>query len=129
MKKILIDFLIQLKNCSILKKETFTYKYSKLILKIVNLLYSEGFIQSFKIEKTANYELKIIILLRYFFNKPIFNNLTIISKPTKSKFFNIKELSQFSNKKNVGFVSTNRGIFTLEECKKKKTGGKLLFFC
>ena len=44
-----IRFLIALKNHSILKKESLTYRSSKTVLRVLISLYTEGYIQSFKI--------------------------------------------------------------------------------
>jgi len=124
----LIKFLLNLKNYSGLKKEFLIIKFSSGILKILNGLYKEGFIQSYKIINISqqNY---FYIVLRYYFNKPIFKNLKIISKPSNLKYLKFKVLIKLCEKKINYFVSTDKGIFTLKECKKKKLGGKILFCC
>lgn len=123
-----INFLITLKNYSILKKEYLKYEYSKNILEITKCLYEEGFIQSFRILNSDN-KIFILILLRFFFNKPILKQLKIISTPSRKKYLSFKDLSKFSNKKYVFFISTSKGLLTLEECKKTALGGVLFFVC
>jgi ribosomal protein S8 len=123
-----IRFLINLKNYSILKKEIFKQKYSKQILEIVKCLYREGFIQSFFLEQKGS-DFYINILLRFFFNKPVFKNLKVLSTPSKLKVLSFKHLAKISTKKFVLFISTSEGILTLEECKKKKIGGTIFFYC
>jgi small subunit ribosomal protein S8 len=123
-----IKFLVNLKNYSILKKEIYKSPYSKQILQIVKCLYKEGFIQSFYIEH-INSKYFINILLRFFFNKPVFKNLKIISKPSNTKIVPFKHLARISNKKFVLFISTNQGVLTLEDCKKRGLGGSVLFYC
>jgi ribosomal protein S8 len=125
MNKFTIQFLINLKNNSVLKKERIIVKYSKNLLQIISCLYKEGLIQSYKI-LNKNY---ICILLRYFQNKSTFADLKIISKPSKFRHLKLKELVNLSNKKFILFFSTNKGILTLNECKKHKIGGKALFYC
>ena len=126
----LIKLLSKLKNASLSKHECISTPYNKLYLKVVKLLYKEGFIQSFFVKKTVsrlNTKFNIFITLRYVNNKSLFQNLNIISTPSRVNYLNIKDLSKISNKKIVLFLSTNRGLLTGLESKKYNIGGKLLF--
>ena len=125
----IIRFLVELKNASLSKKETITVEYSQLSNSLVKILYKEGFIQSFKILKEGEDTKKIVATLRYYFNKSIFNNLKVFSKPSHLRYMKFSDSCNISDKKYVCFFSTNKGILTILECKKKKIGGKLLFMC
>jgi ribosomal protein S8 len=94
MNKTSIDFLTSLKNASLFKKEYLIIKYSKNILDILRGLYDEGFVQSYKVINS-----RIFILLRYFFNKPILKKLTVVSTPSRTRYFNLKLLSKLSKQK------------------------------
>jgi len=127
----LIQLLLKLKNASLARKEIVTIKYNKLCLDLLKLLYIEGFIQSFNIQ-TINSpflkkQLQISITLRYFYNKPIFKNLKIVSKPSYVKYLKLKDLCKIVDKKSVLFLSTNKGLLTSLDCKKHQIGGTLLF--
>lgn len=117
-----VNFLLKLKNASFFKKEKILIKYSKHSLELVVCLYNEGFIHSYQIIND-----KIQISLRYFFNKPILKNLRILSTPSKLRYLNLKMLSKLSSKKVSLFVSTDKGVLTLNQCKKYKVGGIPLF--
>ena len=125
----IIRFLIELKNASLSRKETITVEYSRLSNNLVKTLYREGFIQSFQILGEKENTRKIVVTLRYYFNKPVFNNLKLFSKPSHLRYMKFSDICNISDKKYVCFFSTNRGILTILECKKNKTGGKLLFVC
>ena len=61
MNKSISNFVIQLKNSSLINKEILNVRLENTILKIITLLYKEGFIQSFEV----NWETKnILIYLR-----------------------------------------------------------------
>lgn len=122
MTTFIVNFLIKLKNASFFKKEKILVKCSKHALELVVCLYDEGFINSYQIIDD-----KIKVTLRYFFNKPVLKNLKILSSPSKLRYLNLKMLSKLSNKKISLFVSTNKGILTLNQCKKHKVGGTPLF--
>jgi len=128
MKKTIINFLATLKNYSILKKGFLIYPFSKKILPILCSLYKEGFIQSFKIINSG-FDVKFFILLRYVFQKPIFQDFKILSTPSNPKFISLEEISLLSERRATFFISTTKGILNLTECKQHHLGGKLLFLC
>jgi ribosomal protein S8 len=126
----LIKFLSTLKNASLSKQESVSISYNELYLKLIKLLYKEGFIQSFCIKPSfshLNNKFILYVTLRYINNKSMFKCLSIISTPSRLNYFGIKNLSKVSTKKNVLFLSTHRGLLTGLSSKKYNTGGKLLF--
>lgn len=126
----LIKFLIKLKNASLSQKETIVVKYNFLYLDLAKVLYREGLIQSFQVERENSQEnLQIKIVLRYFYNKSVFKNLRIFSKPSHVKYLKYTDICKIIDKKFIFLLSTNKGLLTSLECKKRKLGGKLLFMC
>ena len=100
------NLLLQLKNASINRKSyIIVNNYSK-NLPILENLYEEGFIQSYKLLYKSN---KILIYLRYYENKPVFNNLRLLGTVLTIKNIKLKELAFFFNRKFVLFLSTNKG--------------------
>ena len=127
-----IRFLLALKNASMNNKEQVFLKYNKSYLSVLNVLYSEGLIQSFKThvyQTKFGYSKMIVITLRYVFNKALLKALTIISSPSKTVFLTLQQLYKISDKRFVLYLSTNRGIYNLIDCKKYRLGGKVLFSC
>ena len=126
-----IKFLIKLKNAALARKEIVFTSYNKLSFELVKCLYKEGFIQSFELKEifTSNFEKKyeIKIVLRFFYNKCVLKNIKILSKPSLTKHFSLKDLSKISTKKLVMFISTDKGILTSLDCKKYNLGGIPLF--
>lgn len=130
MSNTLIKFLIKLKNASLIKQENVFFNFNALNLEIVELLYNEGFIQSFSVQentKINNFSMKIVVKLRYSSNKALLKTLKIISTPVKMVYLNLKNLSKLPTTKSVLFLSTSKGFLTGTECKKNQVGGVLLF--
>jgi small subunit ribosomal protein S8 len=122
--------LNKIKNASLLNKEFVSLAYSNYTLDILKSLYREGFIQSYNILRDSDgVESKILIYLRSFFNKIILNKLIFISVPSNKKYMSAAKISYLPAKKNMFFFSTSFGVLTHLECKKKNTGGILLFLC
>ena len=129
----IIKLLLTLKNASASRKELVLVPFNRLSIEFLKILYKEGFIQSFYIQKSSsflldkNYQIKVV--LRFFYNKPIISNLKIISTPSFNKYLKFKDLCKLSDKKNVLFFSTSKGLLTSFDCKKQRVGGTLLFIC
>jgi len=126
MNKSIANFLIKLKNASLVNKEVLTVRLESMSLKIVSILYKEGFVQSFLVNEDKK---QIFIYLRYSFNKNVLKNIKIVSSPSKLLYVKYKELTRISNKNTFILVSTTMGLKTFLECKKNHLGGKILFLC
>jgi len=125
MKTFIVKFLVNLKNNSVLKKEKLICYYSSYMLKILGSLYKEGLVQSYRFNRTS----RIVVFLRYYFNKPIFKKLKFLSLPSDFMFVSLKTLSKLIDRKFTLFLSTTSGISTLKESKKSQVGGEALFYC
>jgi small subunit ribosomal protein S8 len=127
----LIKLLLQLKNASLVKKEVVEFNCNSLCLELLKLLYTEGFIQSFRVlsknRSDNEKQFQTTIMLRYSYNKPALKTLKIISTPSYSKYLTLKDISKIQDRKNILFLSTNKGLLTGLQCKKNKIGGTLLF--
>jgi small subunit ribosomal protein S8 len=127
-----IKFLNQLKNASLVNHESIKVDSNKLIKNLLKLLYKEGYILYYRIKKKESFynsTTESIVNLRYFYNKSIFKNLKIISSPSNKRYFSLINISRMISKKNLFVFSTNKGLLTLNECKKLRVGGVLLFVC
>jgi small subunit ribosomal protein S8 len=128
----LIKFLVKLKNASFAQKETIAVDFNLSHIELLKILYLEGLIQSFRVERenaTKKKSLFIKVTLRYFHNKPILKSLKIFSKPSHLKYIKYSDICKIRDSKFMFFLSTTRGILTSIECKREKMGGKLLFMC
>ena len=121
----LIKALNKLKNASLTNKEVVYLNFDLKYFEVLRILYREGFIQGYKIDK-KNYQ--TIVYLRFFQNKSVLDRLRFLSVPSRERFISYKDLCLINNKKTFVLLSTNKGLRTIFECKKQKLGGKLLFF-
>lgn len=115
------------------------YKYKKLVvlvpnsklsIKFINLLCSEGYIRSY-------YLLNNKYILIYLSNKNykslsnnIINNIKIISKPSRKIYISYNKLKRMRNYRNLNnftLLSNSLGIYSKEKVLQLKQGGELLF--
>ncbi len=128
MNKLLINFLIIIKNTSLLKKNILKIFFNKKFILISKVLYKHGLIQDFWLEKDLKTKLKIVVKLKYSTNFNNFLTLNLISKPSRSLFFSYKDLCKLYEKQALYIFSTPVGYLTSLECKKAKIGGTLFFY-
>ena len=125
-----VRFLIQLKNASIARKEAVSLEYSRIRQDMVEILYAEGFVQSFELVINPLTGSKTILVgLRYYFSRSLLESLQLLSKPSHVRYMKLLDISNIPDRRFVIFFSTDKGTLTTLECKRQKVGGKLLFIC
>ena len=121
------DMLTRIRNgqrAGLLKIQLYTPS-SIVCLKILNVLYKEGFIRGFNI-KLKN-PLIIEVFLKYdTFGNPIIKQITRISKPGNRKYTNIKMLWNIKSGLGIFILSTPKGIMTHFDAKILNYGGEIL---
>lgn len=122
---ILSDLLVSIKNGYSNNNKYAYCKLNQFCLTVLWVLYKEGLINDYKIEPNNS---KIKIKLKYYNNKPLMNNITLISKPSFKHFINYEDLKSFDKKFDYYFLSTSSGIVSSRNIEKDlKIGGQLLF--
>jgi small subunit ribosomal protein S8 len=67
----------------------------------------------------------IKIFLKYVHNgNPAINDITLITRPSKQLFYSVKQIWKIDSDKSFFILSTNKGLQTLEGCKKLNIGGE-----
>lgn len=123
----IVKFLSALKNASLAKKDTVVVTYNSLLLQCIEVLYKEGLILSYSILKETS-DFKISLKLRNVDDIVLTSRIKLISKPTAIKYLPYHELCRVTLKEKTGFFFTNKGILTLDDCKKQKVGGVFSFY-
>jgi ribosomal protein S8 len=89
-------------------------------------VYNSGLLQGY----SALDSNKVIIYVRKVFNKTLTRELKLISTPKTKVSLDYKAIIRLKkNTNSLMFFSTDQGLFTINECKKNKIGGVLLFIC
>lgn len=107
-----------------LAKRSFIYQRKKRLCEaFLKILWNEGFIIGYRISKKDDDFIKIF--LKYTSNgKPVINNIKLISKPGRKIYYSIKQIWKIDTSKNFIIFSTNKGLKTINSCKKLKIGGE-----
>lgn len=122
---ILANFLVSLKT-NYLNNNTYAkLKYNSLCLEILFVLYKDGLIDGYRINKNTN---KVEVKLKYFKNKPLIQNFFLLSKPSYKQYKGLISIKNLKYKYDYYCISTSEGLLSSRHLQSKNhIGGQLLF--
>lgn len=127
MQNQVLDFIIRIKNAALVLRSEVAIPYSKINHEIGKVLLKEGFLDSLKKDEGAKRKM-LVARLRYENRKPVLTNVEIVSRPSLRVYVGAKDSEKFERRgKTTAIISTNQGILTGKEARKKIIGGELLF--
>ena len=99
-------------------------KFKKFVL---DAMEREGFIVSYKVEKSENGSFdNLIVSLKYVQGNPVINEISRVSKPGRRVYTSFDSLPRVLNGLGVAIISTSHGILTDNEAREKKVGGEII---
>ena len=127
MNYLVSDFVIRIKNSALSKRKEVILPFSNINREIGKVLVKEGFLEGIKeSEKNGKKELKAII--KYENRIPVLTDVVIISKPSLRVYSSSKNISDIQRRgRRKVVVSTNQGVMTAFDARKKGLGGEILF--
>ena len=119
------DLLTRIKNALRARKKVVNVSYSKTKVAILGILKEKELIENFKV--IGEKKKQLVINLKYDENdKPLIENLKRISKPGRRIYVGYKELKPLRSGFAFRIISTNRGIMTDIEARRRKLGGEII---
>ena len=115
--------LTSIRNANNSKNPYVILPYISINQTLVQILQTEGFIDSFEIDQT-----QIIIHLKYMGQdqKPILTNLQRISTPGRRVYIHCNQIPQLFGGLGILLISTSSGVMTNKQAQKLKVGGELI---
>lgn len=123
---IIADSLTRVRNACLRKLEYTTLYYSKIVVQILDIFKSEGFIKDFRIETKDNKKSVVVILHYDEHHKSIINEVKRVSKPSRRVYKSKDQLRSFKNGYGLVVVSTSIGVMSNTEAYNRNTGGEVL---
>ena len=122
------DMLTRIRNALTIKRSEVSIPASKTKNAIAEILFNEGFIESFELVDENNYK-SIKIVLKYGPNgEKVIQGLKRISKPGLRVYAECQDIPKVLNGLGIAIVSTNKGIMTDKEARRQNIGGEVLAF-
>ncbi|CBG40298.1 30S ribosomal protein S8 [Helicobacter mustelae] len=123
---IIADSLTRIRNASMRRLDTTTLYYAKIVVSILEIFKSKGFIKDFNINDKDGKQ-SISVQLSYDERGySTINEVKRISKPGRRVYKARTELKKFKNGYGVIVVSTNKGVISNEDAYKANVGGEAL---
>ena len=122
MKHHLWNMFISIKNAQMAKKGIIFISEKKICESFLKILWDEGFISGYSVMNN-----KIKVFLKYTkTGQPTINSLKFISKPGQRIYYSIKQIWKLDSSKLFIIFSTNKGLKSINQCKKHNLGGEPL---
>ncbi|MDE6978955.1 MAG: 30S ribosomal protein S8 [Helicobacter sp.] len=126
MNDIVADSLTRIRNASMRRLEHTTLYYAKIVVSILDVFMSKGFIESYKIVGNEGKQ-SIKVILRYDEDgRSVISEIKRISKPGRRVYKGRDELKRFKNGYGLIVVSTSKGVVSNEDAYKSNVGGEAL---
>lgn len=120
------DFLIQIKNGYMARKNQIVIPCSKMRESLARLLNNAGYIGKINIMKDAETKSKIAIDLIYKNNQPKVTEIIMVSKPGRRVYQGKDQLPRVLGGGGIAIISTPSGLMTDKEARKKSLGGEVI---
>src|SRR4030042_6303168 len=106
------DFLIQIKNGYLSRKETIVSPYSKMKEELGTVLVRTAFAKKIEIKKDKTGKKEIIVSLTYEGKKPKLTNLVRVSRPGKRVYVGRKKIPFVLGGLGITILSTPKGLMS-----------------
>jgi small subunit ribosomal protein S8 len=120
------DMLTRLRNASQARHASVDVPFSKVKLAIAKILEQEGFVSGFDVKEQGNYRTLRVNLKYDTERQPVMSGLRRVSKPGLRVYAGMHDIPRVLGGAGTIVVSTNRGIMTGREARRRHLGGELI---
>jgi small subunit ribosomal protein S8 len=114
-----------MRNAISAEKKDFLVPFSNMKSKIAEILKKTSYIEDFKIEDSEDFKV-LNIKLKYVDGISAITSIKRVSKPGKRVYCNIDKMPIVLNGLGIAIISTNKGLMTNIEAKKKNIAGEVI---
>jgi small subunit ribosomal protein S8 len=120
------DMLTRIRNGINARHMRVPMPLSKLKVRVAECLKSEGFIEDFEVDRTAQ-PATLTVRLKYDHNREcVITGLKRVSRPGLRRYVATGEIPVVRNGLGVAILSTSSGVMTDREARRQHVGGELL---
>ena len=123
------DMLTRIRNAIMVGHESVRVPASKIKIDIASILEREGFVSTFEVEDEGTKDAAVNIDLHYWKKgEPGITGIKRISKPGLRVYVGKGEVPHVYGGRGVTVMSTNQGLMSGIQARKKGVGGEVLFY-
>lgn len=119
------DFIIQIKNAVLARKDVITIPHSKMKEAIAGILQKEGYIAEVTTSEEGVFK-QLVITLKYVGKNPAVTDVRRLSKPGRRLYAPANDIPKSLGGYGITILSTNKGVVTDSDARKMNVGGELL---
>lgn len=120
------DMLTRLRNALAARHETVEMPASKMKEQVARVLRDEGFIEDYRVAGEPPHRVLKVYLKYGPLDENVVRELKRVSKPGRRIYRGVDELGYVANGLGIWVVSTNRGLLSDRECRRKNVGGEVV---
>jgi len=120
------DMLTRVRNAARARHASVDVPFSKIKLAITKILEQEGYINAFEIAEQGPRKVLRMQLKYDSERKPVVNGLRRVSRPGLRVYAGMHDIPRVLGGMGTVVISTNRGIMTGREARRRHLGGELL---
>ena len=120
------DMFTRIRNGQMRSITTVECTASKIWIKILEILKSEGYINNFFIDNNENNKKILKVDLKYYEGTPVIKEIKRVSKPGRRVYSSANSIPKIQNGLGLAIISTSRGIMSDSEARKNNIGGEII---
>jgi small subunit ribosomal protein S8 len=121
------DLIARIRNAQMARKMVVESPMSKGREALVKVLADEGYVRGYSVVNCPETGFsKLRIELKYFDGKPVICEIKRISKPGRRVYSSIKDLQFVKNGLGISILSTDKGVMSDVEARRRSLGGEVL---
>ncbi|MFN7172489.1 MAG: 30S ribosomal protein S8 [Fimbriimonadaceae bacterium] len=120
------DLLTRIRNGSRAHLESVEIPHSKIKVEVLKILEAEGYIKGYEVSTATKFPTIRIFLKYRGKNQSVFSVMKRVSTPGLRVYKGVDELRPIKSGLATRILSTNRGLMTDREARKKRVGGEVI---
>jgi small subunit ribosomal protein S8 len=122
------DGLTKIRNASAAKHPAVDVRFSRMFVRILDVLKQEGFIRTYKPVGDQPSQRMLRVYLKYAKKTPAITHIVRISRPGARIYRNSRELPRVLGGLGVAVVSTSKGVVTEKDAYQQRIGGEVICY-
>ncbi len=120
------DMLTRIRNAVMARHNNVKVPVSKIKVEIAKILHSEGYIRGYQLVAKGR---EMRLRLKYDENnEPVIRGIKRVSKPGRRVYVGHKELPRVLSGLGIAILSTDQGVMTAREARRRGIGGEVLAY-
>ena len=120
------DFLTVIRNASLARKDSCTGRYSRLHLRIAEILKEEGYVRDVAASEAKSGMRSLTVTLKYVDGTPAISGISRMSRPGRRLYYSASDIPRVLGGLGIAILTTSQGIMKDREARKKNVGGEVL---